>query len=41
MIGLAGIETAQPAADILACLTSVPFLVSFLKKLPPDGKDVL
>lgn len=40
-IGLTGIEIAQPIADVLACLTSIPILIAFMKKLPPDREEVL
>lgn len=32
-IGLTGIESAQTIADVLTALTSIPFVVSFLRKL--------
>ena len=32
-LGLTGIEIAQPAADILTFVVSVPFVISFLKQL--------
>ena len=35
-LGLMGIECAQPLSYIIAAAISVPFIVSFTKKLPPD-----
>lgn len=32
-LGLTGIEIAQPVSDVLAFVVSVPFVISFLKKL--------
>ena len=37
LFGTAGIIWAQPAADILAAMVTVPFLFYFLKTLPPDA----
>lgn len=34
--GVFGLEIAQPAAYVLAAAISLPFLISFLKKLPDD-----
>lgn len=34
--GLRGIELAQPAADVLAGLVTLPFVVQFFKALPED-----
>lgn len=35
--GLIGIELAQPAADILSALISLPFALQFFRHLPADG----
>ena len=32
LLGLTGIQIAQPAADILAGLLSIPFIIRFLRK---------
>lgn len=37
LFGTAGIIWAQPGADLLAALITVPFLFYFLKTLPPDA----
>lgn len=37
--GLRGIELAQPAADILSAVLSVPFAVQFFRHLPADGAE--
>jgi len=37
-VGLFGIEIAQPVADVLASLVTIPFMVSFLRKLKEKGK---
>lgn len=37
--GLTGIEIAQPIADVLSFLTAVPFILSFLRKLPEDSEN--
>ncbi len=37
LFGLTGIMVAQPVADVLAALISVPFLVGFFRHLPQDG----
>ncbi len=34
--GLTGVEISQSVSDILACLTTIPFVLYFLGKLPPD-----
>lgn len=39
-LGLTGIQLAQPAADIITGLVSIPFLLYFLKTTP-NGEDVL
>lgn len=36
-IGITGIQVAQPIADVLAAICTVPFLVKFFRDLPPDG----
>lgn len=36
IMGIAGIEVAQPLADLLASLISIPFAVSFLRSLQED-----
>ena len=37
VFGLFGIQSAQPAADVLASLLTIPFMAHFLKNLPPDA----
>ena len=37
--GLPGIELAQPAADILASLITVPFVIRFFRSLPQDQTE--
>lgn len=39
LFGLTGIELSQSAADIVTCLISIPFAVSFIKKLPQEEKN--
>lgn len=39
LFGLTGIELSQSAADIVTCLISIPFVVSFIKKLPKEEKN--
>lgn len=34
--GIAGIQTAQPIADVLTAVTSVPFILHFFRGLPED-----
>ncbi len=34
--GPVGVQTAQPIADVLAFITTIPFIVHFFRKLPPD-----
>jgi putative MATE family efflux protein len=34
--GLRGVQLAQPCADVLAAVLTLPFLVTFLRRLPPD-----
>lgn len=36
MFGLLGIQIAQTAADILASMITIPFVIRFFKFLPPD-----
>jgi len=38
VLGLRGVQIAQPVADVLSFLTSIPFVVSFIKRMPPDGE---
>ena len=38
MLGLTGIQIAQPTADIIAGLISVPFIIRFLKAKPDEMK---
>ena len=33
IFGLAGIQTAQAVADVLTCITCIPFTVSFFRKI--------
>ena len=35
--GPAGIQLAQPVADVLAFMTALPVIVNFLRKLPEDA----
>ena len=37
-LGLLGIQTAQPVADMISFLIALPFTVRFLRRLPPDGE---
>lgn len=37
LFGLTGILWAQPAADVLSAVVSIPFIVAFFWKLPADG----
>lgn len=37
--GLTGIESAQAIADVFAAITSLPIVLSFLRKLPEDGVE--
>ena len=39
IIGLTGIECSQAIADLLGGLTTIPFVVYFLRGLPPDGEE--
>ena len=39
-LGLQGIQLAQPAADVLTGLISLPFMLYFLKATPND-EDIL
>nr|MCR5616321.1 MATE family efflux transporter [Saccharofermentans sp.] len=34
--GLPGIQVSQMAADVLTCLTCIPFTVSFFRKIPAE-----
>lgn len=36
LLGLPGVQIAQPAADVLAGIISIPFIVRFLKKTPTE-----
>ena len=36
--GLSGIQIAQAVADVMTCLTCIPFTVNFFEKLPKDSK---
>lgn len=36
--GLLGIQTAQPVSDIITFVIALPFVIRFLKNLPPDGQ---
>jgi putative MATE family efflux protein len=36
--GLAGIQSAQMVADIFTTLTTLPFVINFMRKLPKDDK---
>ena len=35
--GPAGIQLAQPVADVLAFMTALPVIANFLRKLPEDA----
>ncbi len=37
LLGVTGIQVAQPAADILTALTSIPFIVYYFRHLPEPG----
>ncbi len=37
--GAFGVQTAQPIADVMSVIVSMPFIFNFLKKLPSDGKE--
>ena len=39
LLGVAGIEIAQPIADVTAALISIPFAVSFLRKLKAEEEE--
>ncbi len=39
ILGLTGIECSQAIADLLGGLTTIPFVVYFLRGLPPDGEE--
>ena len=36
LLGLPGIQIAQPTADVIAGLLSIPFIIRFLKKTPAE-----
>ncbi len=36
LLGLTGVEISQSIADVLACITTIPLVVHFLRNLPPD-----
>ena len=38
VFGITGVEITQPLADVCTFLTSVPFIFSFMKKLPKEEK---
>ncbi len=38
ILGLTGIECSQAIADLLGGLTTIPFVVTFLRSFPPDGE---
>ena len=38
MLGLTGIQIAQPTADVIAGIISIPFIIRFLKTKPEDMK---
>ena len=40
LLGLTGIQLAQPVADVITGILSVPFMLHFLKTTPND-EDVL
>lgn len=40
VMGLAGIELAQPVADVLSCLLVIPFLIWYMKGLPDDSYNL-
>jgi Na+-driven multidrug efflux pump len=37
--GLSGIQEAQPVADILAFLTSIPFAIHYFRSLPKTAEE--
>ncbi len=40
-IGLAGVQMAQPLADLITCLATIPFIIKFMKELPKqDGGSI-
>lgn len=39
VIGLRGVQIAQPLADALTFVTSVPFLVRFFAQLPRQDRE--
>ena len=38
VLGLSGIQISQAIADILTCLTCIPFTINFFRKLPKEEK---
>ncbi|MCR5768751.1 MAG: MATE family efflux transporter [Lachnospiraceae bacterium] len=41
LFGLAGIECAQAAADVLSGVVTFPLVIAFFRKLPNDGEDMV
>ena len=39
VIGLRGVQIAQPLADVLTFITSVPFLLRFFSQLPRQDRE--
>lgn len=39
LLGVLGIECSQAVADLLAALTTLPIVLSFLRSLPPDDEE--
>lgn len=39
--GLAGVQSSQAIADVLTFATALPMIISYLKHLPEDGKEIL
>lgn len=39
VMGLTGVQVAQPLADVLACLAAIPFSVHFLRELRLEGRE--
>ena len=39
--GLLGVQIAQPVSDIITFFVATPFVVKFLRSLPPDGTEFL
>lgn len=40
LFGVRGLQSAQPVADLLLFITSIPLVYLFLKKLPADGEEL-